>query len=337
MDCSFLGWNLLSLFTLGLINIFYANPYKQGARAELYLALREKALEEGADYCHVFTDRYLVSVPSEEVVRAALEREARLADTPDWKERAEAARTMPVFPEQEYTPALFTIEGADRRFRLGIDYQCSYGMTGIILLFFIFSVVGWCWEVGLHLVQSGHLVNRGVLHGPWLPIYGSGGVLVLILLKKVRERPVVTFFPDDADLRMCGVCYKLGPGNDPSRREMVGLQRIFPEPERTGLRGRTADFRTRRMRLHLYSGAAGDERLHQTDTGEAQGASLRSPDPALCGRLSVFRRPSQHRSGDYPAPAGIPEGRGALRSGTGSGKRRRHHRCVSLSDTPGGT
>ena len=61
MDCSFLGWNLLSLFTLGLINIFYANPYKQGARAELYLALREKALEEGADYCHVFTDRYLVS------------------------------------------------------------------------------------------------------------------------------------------------------------------------------------------------------------------------------------------------------------------------------------
>ena len=194
MDCSFLGWNLLSLFTLGLINIFYANPYKQGARAELYLALREKALEEGADYCHVFTDRYLVSVPSEEVVRAALEREARLADTPDWKERAEAARTMPVFPEQEYTSALFTIEGADRRFRLGIDYQCSYGMTGIILLFFIFSVVGWCWEVGLHLVQSGHLVNRGVLHGPWLPIYGSGGVLVLILLKKVRERPVVTFF-----------------------------------------------------------------------------------------------------------------------------------------------
>ena len=22
-------------------------------------------------------------------------------------------------------------------------------------------------------------VNRGVLHGPWLPIYGSGGILIL--------------------------------------------------------------------------------------------------------------------------------------------------------------
>lgn len=55
------------------------------------------------------------------------------------------------------------------------------------------SFVGWCWEVSLHLVEDGVFVNRGVLHGPWLPIYGVGSLLVLILLKRFREKPVVQF------------------------------------------------------------------------------------------------------------------------------------------------
>ena len=46
----------------------------------------------------------------------------------------------------------------------------------------------------LVLVQTGKLVNRGVLFGPWLPIYGSGGVLILLLLRKVFKKPVITFF-----------------------------------------------------------------------------------------------------------------------------------------------
>ena len=36
-------------------------------------------------------------------------------------------------------------------------------------------------------------MNRGVLHGPWLPIYGGGGVLILLLLNKLRKRPVLEF------------------------------------------------------------------------------------------------------------------------------------------------
>ena len=27
--------------------------------------------------------------------------------------------------------------------------------------------------------QDGSFVNRGFLHGPWLPIYGSGSILIL--------------------------------------------------------------------------------------------------------------------------------------------------------------
>ncbi|MCD2491860.1 DUF975 family protein [Lacrimispora sp. NSJ-141] len=194
LDCSFIGWSLLSLMTLGLVNIFYANPYKAGVRAELYLTLRRKAMEENAEYCHVFTDRYLTAPPAEEELRAAMERAAKMSESQSWREEAKAAWEQPLDVSEEYPSVLFTVPESERRYRMNVDYHCKYGITGIILLFFIFSFVGWCWEVGLHLVQNGQFVNRGVFHGPWLPIYGSGGVLVLVLLKKFRDHPVVTFF-----------------------------------------------------------------------------------------------------------------------------------------------
>lgn len=53
--------------------------------------------------------------------------------------------------------------------------------------------MGWVWEVSLHLITDGVFVNRGVLHGPWLPIYGTGGVMILAVLNKFREKPLVEF------------------------------------------------------------------------------------------------------------------------------------------------
>lgn len=60
-------------------------------------------------------------------------------------------------------------------------------------LFFAFSALGWLWEVGLHLVLDGELVNRGTMLGPWLPIYGAGGVLALLLLRRAAARPLRVF------------------------------------------------------------------------------------------------------------------------------------------------
>lgn len=74
------------------------------------------------------------------------------------------------------------------------DYHRKYAITSIILMFFIFALIGWLWEVAIHVVEDGKLVNRGALHGPWLPIYGAGGVLGVILLRKFVDRPVLTFF-----------------------------------------------------------------------------------------------------------------------------------------------
>ncbi|MCI8465933.1 MAG: DUF975 family protein [Lachnospiraceae bacterium] len=202
LDCSFLGWHLLSILTLGLVDILYANPYKAGARAELYLKLREQALLEGAGYGYAFTDLYLTCPSEEEELRAAYEREAVFLEGTDWKEQRESIKASEFDVFEEYPTILFTVPEAFHVKRPGINYHCKYGITGIILLFFLFSFAGWCWEVGLHMVQSGEFVNRGVFHGPWLPIYGSGGVLVLVALKKLRDRPVATFF---MTVLLCGI------------------------------------------------------------------------------------------------------------------------------------
>ena len=39
-DLSFLGWYLLSICTAGILSIFYVNPYKYNANAELYKRIR---------------------------------------------------------------------------------------------------------------------------------------------------------------------------------------------------------------------------------------------------------------------------------------------------------
>ena len=52
-------------------------------------------------------------------------------------------------------------------------YMRNYSIPSLILIFFSLCFVGWIWEVTLHLISSHTFVNRGVLHGPWLPIYLS--------------------------------------------------------------------------------------------------------------------------------------------------------------------
>ncbi|NLL76370.1 MAG: DUF975 family protein [Clostridiales bacterium] len=42
LDLSFLGWNILSLFTCGILSIFYVNPYQNLTNVELYDVLKNK-------------------------------------------------------------------------------------------------------------------------------------------------------------------------------------------------------------------------------------------------------------------------------------------------------
>lgn len=42
LDLSFLGWHILSIFTCGILSIFYVNPYVYATDAELYKVLKSK-------------------------------------------------------------------------------------------------------------------------------------------------------------------------------------------------------------------------------------------------------------------------------------------------------
>lgn len=57
----------------------------------------------------------------------------------------------------------------------------AYGAGQTLLLFYVCSFVGWCWEVALHRTQTGEWINRGFLAGPILPIYGFGALLILFV------------------------------------------------------------------------------------------------------------------------------------------------------------
>ena len=50
LDLSFLGWELLSIFTFGLLNIFYINPYKVATTVKLYEVLKKQIISQKSEY-----------------------------------------------------------------------------------------------------------------------------------------------------------------------------------------------------------------------------------------------------------------------------------------------
>lgn len=68
---------------------------------------------------------------------------------------------------------------------LKFDFYC--------ILFFVSAFAGWIWEVTLYFFTEHAFINRGVYKGPYLPIYGVGGILLCILLGHLQKRPLQVF------------------------------------------------------------------------------------------------------------------------------------------------
>lgn len=62
-----------------------------------------------------------------------------------------------------------------------------------VMLFFVLSFAGWIWEVLLSYFTRHAFINRGVYRGPYLPIYGVGGVLLCLFLRTLRRKPLRVF------------------------------------------------------------------------------------------------------------------------------------------------
>ena len=82
------------------------------------------------------------------------------------------------------------------------DEADKYAITDFIIMFFLFSLVGWLWEVGLHVVKDHAFVNRGTMYGPWLPIYGAGGVFIIALLSRFKSNKPKLFI---STMVLCGI------------------------------------------------------------------------------------------------------------------------------------
>lgn len=62
----------------------------------------------------------------------------------------------------------------------------------LFLIFLAGCLVGWIYEEIFYWFTEGMLRNRGVLYGPWLPIYGIGA-LGIYGLKPLKKHPILLF------------------------------------------------------------------------------------------------------------------------------------------------
>lgn len=75
-------------------------------------------------------------------------------------------------------------------------------LTDYIFVFWTGAVIGWLYEVLLHVVTDGAFVNRGIFHGPWLPIYGTGCLMLVGIKQLIGNRSGIFFA---VSVAACGV------------------------------------------------------------------------------------------------------------------------------------
>jgi len=170
LDVSLVPWYLLSFITFNASGLLYSDAYIECIYAETYMRIRSAKKDS-------------LSVKERELLSDEL-----LAI--DHIEESEHPSGVEVFDFK--IPSLHNLHR---------DYRRDYSFASIVQLFFAYSFVGWAWEFVFYLANTGSFVNRGTMHGPWLPIYGVGGLLIMLLLKPLREKPVWLFL---GTVTVCG-------------------------------------------------------------------------------------------------------------------------------------
>ncbi len=70
----------------------------------------------------------------------------------------------------------------------------TYTLTQWILLFYSYCLLGWIWESCYVSAKKHTWINRGFLHGPFLPLYGSGAILVLFITQPFTDNLILIYF-----------------------------------------------------------------------------------------------------------------------------------------------
>lgn len=68
-----------------------------------------------------------------------------------------------------------------------------YEISKLFMLFYIYSITGYICEVIYCSILDKKFRNRGFLYGPYCPIYGCGAILILFILNRYDDMPILLF------------------------------------------------------------------------------------------------------------------------------------------------
>lgn len=69
----------------------------------------------------------------------------------------------------------------------------NYTMTQWVAFFLIYCFIGWCYESIYVSIKHKRWVNRGFMRGPFLPLYGSGALVMLVVTIPFRDNLLLTY------------------------------------------------------------------------------------------------------------------------------------------------
>ncbi len=224
-ELSFIGWLILGSLTFGIAEALWGLPYRMATFAEYYAEMRRLAKANKVPGAERLNDTYLFEKAQESFLRKTYsdveevkhyiddnrvelppkkaffaknfglwigtEEEKAQYDEVD-KRRQQIVEDRAAIKGKLYPQRLNPLwDEDDNRVVRNIRFIRTYTIWSVIMIFFAFAFVGWAYEVGIHLVKDGIFVNRGVNHGPWLPIYGGGVAMIVVLLARWRRKPYV--------------------------------------------------------------------------------------------------------------------------------------------------
>ena len=225
LELSFVGWFVLGFVTFGAADVLWGVPYRVASYSEYYAILRQEARQKGIEGADQLNDDCLFAPADSETLRACYADIVRnegiimedIVELPP-KQRF-FARNFGIWTGTLLEKKVYGRQAGMRRQtqverlemngrayprRLNplwdksqssitghISYLKPCTIWTLVVVFFAFCMVGWVWEVALNLIRYGQFSNRGMLHGPWLPIYGAGVVMIAVLLNRFRSKPVL--------------------------------------------------------------------------------------------------------------------------------------------------
>ncbi|MCM1387538.1 MAG: hypothetical protein NC231_09430 [Bacillus sp. (in: Bacteria)] len=69
-----------------------------------------------------------------------------------------------------------------------------YSMMQWLFFFYFYSFGGWCFESAYVSIKERKWVNRGFMRGPFLPLYGSGALMMFVVSMPFQDNVVLTYF-----------------------------------------------------------------------------------------------------------------------------------------------